>query len=203
MIAISTLLERLRRTLKDEDKNSFTDEELIDYIENGVGFLRREIINRNPEYLAVPVSHGTIDAYINEVELPGDVNYVLDVRVNGKKIKRENITSVGDTTEKGEIEKYVLLNGNRLLFFPIPQKAAKYSVIGIYDSPRLSIEAVTPFNADFDDLIFEYVVIRAGMGDHFQMNQEMEVMSVIVEQVTKLVNQYNQCEEAIVKGYYS
>ena len=202
MIAISTLLERLRRTLDDEDKNSFTNEELIDYIENGVGFLRREIINRNPEYLAVPVAYGTVDANTNEVELPSDVNYVLDVRVNGKKIKRENITSIADTTEKGEIGKYVLLNGNRLLFFPIPQRAAMYSVIGIYDSPRLSIEAVTPFNGDFDDLIFEYVVIRAGIGESLPMSQEMEVMSVIVEQVKKLVDQYNQCEEAVVKGYY-
>ena len=202
MIAISTLIEKLRRTLKDEDKNSFTDEELIDYIESGVGFLRREIINRNPEYLAVPVACGTVDAGKNNVELPGDVNYVLDVRVNGKKIKRENITSIEDTTEKGEVAKYVLLNGNELLFFPVPQKAVKYSVVGVYDSPRLSVEAVTPFNGDLDDLIFEYVIIRAGMGDHFQMNQELEVMSVIVEQVKKLVEQYNQCEEAVVKGYY-
>lgn len=202
MIAISTLLEKLRRTLKDEDKNSFTDDELIDYIENGIAFLRRVIINSNPEYIAVPIASGTVDADTNEVELPGDVNYVLDVRVNGKKIKRENISSVGDTTETGEIKKYVLLNGNRMLFFPVPKKKATYSVIGIYDSPLLSVEAVTPFNSDMDNLIFEYVIIRAGMGDHFQMSQEMEVMGIILEQVTKLVNQYNQCEEGLVKGYY-
>ena len=150
----------------------------------------------------MPVACGTVDAGKNNVELPGDVNYVLDVRVNGKKIKRENITSIEDTTEKGEVAKYVLLNGNELLFFPVPQKAVKYSVVGVYDSPRLSVEAVTPFNGDLDDLIFEYVIIRAGMGDHFQMNQELEVMSVIVEQVKKLINQYNQCDESIVKGYY-
>lgn len=202
MIAISTLIEKLRRTLKDEDKNSFTDEELIDYIENGVAFLRRVIINSNPEYIAVPITCGTVDAGKNNVELPSDVNYVLDVRVNGKKIKRENISSIEDTTEKGEVAKYVLLNGNELLFFPVPQKAVKYSVVGVYDSPRLSVEAVTPFNGDLDDLIFEYVIIRAGIGESLPMSQEMEVMSVILEQVKKLINQYNQCDESIVKGYY-
>ena len=202
MIAISTMLEKLRRTLKDEDKNSFTDEELIDYIENGVAFLRRVIINVNPEYIAVPITSGTVVGGDNDIELPADVNYVMDVRVNGKKIKRVNLFDIADTTEKGEIEKYVLLNGHRMLFFPTPTKDAKYSVIGVYDCPRLSEEAVTPFNSDMDNLIFEYVVTRAGMGDHFQMSQEREVMSIILEQVTKLVNQSNQAEEGLVKGYY-
>lgn len=202
MIALSTMLEKLRRTLKDEDKNSFTDAELIDYIENGIAFLRRAIININPEYIAVPVAEGTIEAGTNEIELPGGVNYVFDVRINGRKIKRENISSIEDTSLKGEIRRYCFLNGNRLLFFPVPEKDVEYSVIGIPDNPRLSDEAVTPFNSDMDNLIFEYVVIRAGIGDHFQMSQEMEIMSLIMDQVTKLITQYNQCEEGAVKGYY-
>ena len=115
MIAISTLIEKLRRTLKDEDKNSFTDEELIDYIENGVAFLRRVIINSNPEYIAVPIASGTLVSGDNEVELPSDVNYVMDVRVKGKKIKRVNLFDVENINAAGEIEKYVLFLGQAYL----------------------------------------------------------------------------------------
>lgn len=201
MIAVSTLLEKLRRTLKDEDKNSFTDDELIDYIEAGVAFLRRAIIAANPEYIAVQVDAGVVPAGDNEVELESSC-YVLDVRVNGKKVRRENISSIEDTGAKGDIKKYCLLNGNRLLFFPVPGASYSYSVIGIPDAPRLSAEACTPFGSDMDTLIFEYAVIRAGMGDSFQMSQEMEVMGMIMQQVTKLVTLYNQCEEGTVSGYY-
>lgn len=202
MIAISTMIEKLRRTFKDEDKNSFTDAELLDYIESGMAFLRRVIIATNPEYIAVPIASGVLEAGANEIELPCSAGYIFDMRIDGLKIARENISSINDTAAKGNPRKYCLLNGNRILLFPVPNKTISYSVIGVPDAPLLSAEAVTPYGSDMDNLIFEYAVIRAGIGDQFQMAQEMELMSAIAQQVTTILLRYNQSENSVVKGYY-
>lgn len=201
MIAISTMIDKLRRTLKDEDENSFTDAELLDYIESGVAFLRRVIISTNPEYIAVPIDSGELQAGTNEIELPCS-GYIFDVRINGTRITKENISSIKDILAKGEPQKYCLLNGNRVLLFPAPDKTVSYFIIGVPEGARLSVEGVTPFGSDMDNLIFEYAVIRAGIGDQFQMSQEMELMGLIMQQVTTLVTRYNQCEDSVVKGYY-
>lgn len=201
MISVETLLDKLRRTLKDEDKNSYSDEELIDYIEAGISFIRRIIISENPEYIATGVARGTIPAGTNELELP-TACYVYDVRIDGKKIPRENLSSIKDITQEGDIKKYVLLNGREILFFPIPQKDQEFKVMGVFDQPRLSPTSNTPFNSDIDNLIFEYVILRAGMGDQFQMAQETQLMQVIATQVEHLLNIYNECEQGQVQGYY-
>ena len=56
MLEIRPLIARLRRTLKDEDENSFTDAELLDYISDAITFVRRLIIPLNPEYIAVSIA---------------------------------------------------------------------------------------------------------------------------------------------------
>lgn len=201
MISVETLLDKLRRTLKDEDKNSFSDEELIDYIEAGISFIRRIIISENPEYIATHIMGGTVVAGENIIELPTSC-YVYDLRVDGKKIPRENLSSINDIKATGDIKKYVLLNGREILFFPIPQKDQEFLIMGIYDQPRLSPTSNTPFNSDIDNLIFEYVILRAGMGDQFQMSQETQLMQVVAQQVEHLLNIYNQCEQGQVQGYY-
>ena len=61
MIEIKSLIARLRRTMKDEDENSFTDEELLDYISDGVAFIRRIILPVNPEFIATTLASGTLD----------------------------------------------------------------------------------------------------------------------------------------------
>ena len=201
MISVETLLDKLRRTLKDEDKNSFSDEELIDYIEAGISFIRRIIISENPEYIASGIAKGTVEAGVNKLELPVSC-YVYDLRIDGKKIPRENLSSINDIKATGDIKKYVLLNGREILFFPIPQKDQEFLIMGIYDQPRLSPTSNTPFNSDIDNLIFEYVILRAGMGDQFQMSQETQLMQVVAQQVEHLLNIYNQCEQGQVQGYY-
>ena len=201
MISVETLLDKLRRTLKDEDKNSYSDEELIDYIEAGISFIRRIIISENPEYIATHIMGGTVVPGENLVELPASC-YVYDLRVDGHKIPRENLSNIKDIKAKGDIKKYVLLNGRNILFFPVPQKEQEFLIMGVYDQPRLSPTSNTPFNSDIDNLIFEYVVLRAGIGDQFQMSQETQLMQVVANQVEHLLNIYNQCEQGQVQGYY-
>lgn len=201
MISVETLLNKLRRTLKDEDKNSYSDDELLDYIEAGIAFIRRIIISENPEYLATGIAKGTLEPNVNELMLPASC-YVYDIRVDGRRIPRENLSSIKNIEETGDIRKYVLLRGREVLFFPIPQRECKYMVMGVYDQPRISITANTPFNSDLDNLIFEYVILRAGIGDQFQMSQETQLMQVISNQVEHLLNIYNETEQGRVQGYY-
>ena len=201
MISVETLLNKLRRTLKDEDKNSYSDEELIDYIDAGISFIRRIIISENPEYIANYIMSGELVPGENLIELP-TLCYVYDLRVDGKKIPRENLSNIRDINEKGDIKKYVLLNGKQILFFPIPEREQEFKIMGVYDQPRISMTANTPFNSDIDNLIFEYVILRAGIGDQFSMSQETQLMQVIANQVEHLLNIYNECEQGQVQGYY-
>ena len=201
MIEIRPLIARLRRTLKDEDENSFTDAELLDYISDAITFVRRLIIPLNPEYIAVSIAKGTLDAGENEIQLPASLQQVVCVRVDGKKIRRENISAIVNTEEKGTIKNYCLLNRKRCLLFPIPEKPCTYDVIGVKQHYEIGLDDVTPYGNDIDPLIFEYVVIRAGMGDMFQMSQELSVMATIVEQVNNLVRVANESEDNFIEGY--
>lgn len=201
MIEIKSLIARLRRTLKDEDENSFTDNELLDYIGDAITFVHRIIIQLNPEYIAVTVAEGTLSGGENKVSLSGSLQQIVDVRVNGVKIRRDNINAVRNTTEIGEINRYCVLNRKQVMFFPIPQDSCSYEVIGIKQQPELTLADSTPYGNDIDPLIFEYAVIRAGMGDMFQMSQEVSIMTNIVEQVNSIVSSTNESEDNFVEGY--
>lgn len=201
MIEVKSLIARLRRTLKDEDENSFTDAELLDYISDAITFVRRLIIPINPEFISVPIAKGTLEMGENEVNLLSSVEQIIDLRVDGVKIRRENITSIKNTQETGRIKCYCLLNRKKVLFFPIPQEQCSYEIVGIKQFFDLTMNDSTPYGNDIDPLIFEYVVIRAGMGDMFQMSQELSVMAGIVEQVNTLVRGTNDSEDNFIEGY--
>ena len=64
------------------------------------------------------------------------------------------------------------------------------------------MEDSTPYNNDFDTAIFEYAAVRAGMGDMFQMSQEMQIMTNVAEQVENLIRCTNNSEDNFVRGYY-
>lgn len=202
MVEIKSLIARLRRTMKDEDENSFTDTELLDYISDGVAFVRRVILQTNPEFIAVAVAKGELQAGENEVTLSSSVQQIVDVRIDGRKIKMENLNAIPDTKHTGRINCYCLLNRKRMLFFPVPQEKSEYEVIAVKQQPELTISDATPYNNDFDAAIFEYAVIRAGMGDMFQMSQELQVMSTVIEQVQNLIRIANDSEDNFVRGYY-
>ena len=201
MIEVKSLIARLRRTLKDEDENSFTDTELLDYISDAITFVRRLIVSTNPEFISVPIAKGTLEKGENEVILPSSVELIVDMRIDGVKIRRDNINAVKNTEETGKINRYCLLNRRKVLFFPVPEEPSKYEIIGIKQFYDLSLNDTTPYGNDIDPLIFEYVVIRAGMGDMFQMSQELSVMANIVEQVNTLVRTTNHTEDNFAEGY--
>lgn len=201
MIAVNMLIDKLRRNLKDQDSNSFTDEELLDYINDGVSFIRRLLIELNPEQLTTLLDKGELKAHTNEVTLDDDVAYIYDVRINGKKINRNNLSAVNDTEREGTIECYVVTGGNNVLFFPIPEDTVSYSVSGIKTGNMLGMDDKVPFSSEYDTVVFEYVVARAGMGDHFQMSQEMELMGSIVGQINNLIQKQNKSDIGVIKGY--
>lgn len=203
MIAIKDMLKQMRRTLKDEDKNSYSDDELLSYIHSGILFVRRMIILLNPEYLSVQLAQGVLKPGNNKITVNKSTSYIYDVRINGKKIKKEILSSIPDTEEESDVVKcYCFLNMNTVAVYPIPQKEVKYVVTGIPDNERLSLTSVTPFNADIDNLVAEYAILRAGMSDMFQMSQETQLMSTIAQQVENLVMVRNEASEVVVNPYY-
>ena len=193
----------MRRTLKDEDKNSYSDDELLSYIHSGILFVRRMIILLNPEYLSVQLAQGVLKPGNNKITVNKSTSYIYDVRIDGKKIKKEILSSIPDTEEESDVVKcYCFLNMNTVAVYPIPQKEVKYVVTGIPDNERLSLTSVTPFNADIDNLVAEYAILRAGMSDMFQMSQETQLMSTIAQQVENLVMVRNEASEVVVNPYY-
>lgn len=203
MIAIKDMLKQMRRTLKDEDKNSYSDDELLSYIHSGILFVRRMIILLNPEYLSVQLAQGVLKPGNNKITVNKSTSYIYDVRIDGKKIKKEILSSIPDTEEESDVVKcYCFLNMNTVAVYPIPQKEVKYVVTGIPDNERLSLTSVTPFNADIDNLVAEYAILRAGMSDMFQMSQETQLMSTIAQQVENLVMVRNEASEVVVNPYY-
>lgn len=202
MSSVSKMIERLRRTLKDEDKNSFTDEELVDYISDGISFVRRIVLEHNPEYLSKIIADGYLPKGTNRIDFHSEASYLLSVRVDGKELKRQHFSDIDDLSEEGVPKKYCSLGDKTVLVYPLPEKDCKYTVFGVIKQPAVTANTILPFDNDINSLVAEYAIARAGMSDHFQISQETQLMSVLVSQITTLILRQNRSEGDVVRGYY-
>lgn len=200
MMSVKDMIIRIRSSAHDQQEVGYDDVTLLSYINDGVRFIRRTVMAVYPMLLADMEVSGTVEPAEWKLELPEPISFLVDMRVNGRKLKLINPQSL-DNDDKGEPRFYYMQGFNHVCLVPVPDKEYSYSLTAIRDMVLLTLDDSSPFTNDMDDFLYEYVLIRASLTNEFDMSQESTIMSTIVSQITSLVRE-NCAHGAQVQGYW-
>lgn len=198
------LIDRCRLTLKDTEADSYSNAELLGYMDDAIRFVRRGILAINPAYLTDRLISDVTDSDVtdsDEIAFPAG-SKIVSVYVSGRKIPRKNFATLADKSDSSDRVQYYYVLRNKLYLFPKPASSIDYEVYGIAGVPAVTMGSDSGLDADMEPFLIEYVITRTGMGDSFSMSQEMNVMSQIYQQITTLMAIDTQEDESCVKGYW-
>ena len=183
MLAITDIIKRIRASTHDKQETGYKDDEIIYAINGGIRFTRRLIKDYKPLILASPPVTGTLAAGVNTVTIADTVTKMLDVRINGKLVGVTDTSNITDMTKTGEPYAYYMTGFSTVVFYPTPDAAVSYNIIYVGDLTEVTMVDKSPFPNDFDDFLVEYAVIRLSVGNEFDVSQEQQIMSSIIQQI--------------------
>ena len=198
---IKDMIIHIRHAIHDEQMTGFADEEILSYINDGVKFLRRTIMDIYPFFLADIKVEGELEQGATDIDLGEKVTRLLDVHVDGRQIQPINPMDIKDRAEIGTPRAFYRIGLTKVRLFPAPKDVVPYSITAISDQKLLDVKDDTPFSNDFDDFVYEYAVLRAAVTDEFSMQQEQTIMANIVRQVEALLHSYGPASVDLT-GYW-
>lgn len=202
MIAIKTLINRIRTLAHDTAETGYTDEDILFNINAGIRFISRIIKDMKPELLMDFPATGQLNPGENTICVNNVMLAVLAVRANGRALKVTSPLQIPDMRETAENPTaYYLCGFDKLALYPIPTKPVDYAVFYVPDTEEVTLTDKSPFPNDFDDALVEYAIIRLSMGNEFDMSQELTVMQTVMQQVQELINNFPSPEHRI-RGYW-
>lgn len=200
MMSVKDMIIRIRASAHDQQEVGYDDVTLLSYINDGLRFVRRTIMAVYPMYLADLAVSGNVDAGEWKLDLPDPISLMVDMRVNGRRLKLINPQAL-DVDDNGEPRFYYMQGFQTVCLVPKPDKEYQYELTAIRDMVLLKLEDSSPLTNDMDDFLYEYVLIRASLTNEFDMSQESTIMSSIVNQITSMVRE-NCAHGAQVQGYW-
>ena len=94
MLPIKTIIKTVRATIHDTDAITYDDSELMDVLNNGIRFIRRTIIEMQPEILSETIA-GELSAGENTVYMEKRPATIVEITA-GDKVKTSNTYRVSD-----------------------------------------------------------------------------------------------------------
>ena len=201
-MTVKEMIERIRSSVHDKQEVGYTDRDLVGYINDGIRFLRRTVMSIAPMMLADINLDGILEAGENKLETEKPISLMVDVRADGRKLEAINPLAIYDIKTRGKPDSYYMVGNNTIVLYPVPDCETDYSVIAVSDMEMVDEKGESPFNNDLNDFVFEYALIRASLGNEFDMSQETSVMGTIVSQVEFMLE--NRVPKAVdVEGYWN
>lgn len=218
---LKELMQKIRINTHDNDSLEYTDVTLINYINDGIRFIRRIILDLDPmliaEYTTGNTGITTETESVNEdgetvttttisdfyvIDLGQKVSAVIDVRIGGKLISAVNPRLIPDETEIGDPAGYHVVGFRKIMLYPRPSNSLPYSAFTVPDITLLKTEDDEfPLMSEFEDFVIEYAGIRCSVSNEFDVSQETNIMGSIISQVEAIVRSYN-CRGLQSAGYW-
>ena len=208
-MTVKDIIERIRASTHDRDSLDYDDDQLIQYINNGVRFVRRTILAIDNYLLAdtvtgvndVPAPSDDEDDINTEpvepidlsiINIDGGFSSIIGVKVNGNELKPINPRVIDVPDQEGEPSYYYAIGLKKIALWPLPTGRVEYTVTLVPDYTILTgLDDEVPFTSDVIDFIVEYAVIRASMVNEFDVSQESQIMGAIVSQIETLFHGIN------------
>lgn len=218
---VQDIIERIRASTHDKDKLDYTDEQFINYINNGIRFVRRTILAIDTYLLCDTVTgvnelpteedeqqeseneNVVIDDEATEeepepvdlavIKMESPFSGLVSVRVNNRTLRPINPRLIDEPDREGEPHCYFAAGFNNIHLWPRPTGTkVEYTVTYVPDLVILTdLDEEVPFNNDIIDFIVEYGVIRASLVNEFDMSQEAQIMGSIIAQMENLLHGIN------------
>lgn len=192
MIKIKDLIRRIRSMAHDQQAIEYSDDDLMLYINDGLRFVRRIVMDVYPSMLVDFEFDGMLDVLENTIYLFDPISHIIDVRVDGKPLKIINPRVVEDINAKGRPKFYWLVGYDKISVWPVPNTPVEFSVTGIKDLEPLTLDdEELPVPSDLEDFVYEYCILRASFTNEFDMSQESQLMVTIVNGIQQRARTFN------------
>ncbi len=210
-MTVKDIIDRIWASTHDGDELDYTDDQLLNHINNGIRSVRRTIlaidtyllcdtvtgVNELPTEPAEvipgeePEPVEPVDLAIIKLERP--FSSIESVRVNGRTLRPINPRLIDDPDRESEPHCYYAAGFNNIHLWPRPTGTkVEYTITYVPDLVILTeLEDEVPFNSDIIDFIVEYGVIRASLVNEFDMSQEAQIMGSIIAQMENLFHGIN------------
>ena len=190
MIPVKDMITRIRAETHDHQMAGFQDWEIIMYLNDGLRFLRRIIMDVYPSMLIDIDMEGELGEGDNAIYTYQPISSIIDVRIDGEHIDLINPRTIGKLTKTGKPRHYYLSGTNCLKLWPVCDKTYSYSVAAVGDFEPMTIDSETPVTNELDDFIKEYAIIRMSTTNEFDLSQETSLMSNIIQQITSRLQSF-------------
>lgn len=200
MLNVKDIIQRVRTRIHDEQGVGYNDENLLEFLNDGASILRRMIMSVNPMLLDETMT-GTLRAGEDSVYLLKPVSQLVHVTLDKKQLPITSRQMIDDEAYSGYPRCCYLDGLKRLRFFPVDTQKHTYGIDYIPDMELLTLEDTSPFLTDLDQILIEYVGIRAAVADEYSVNEEQSILSAIMAQAEQLVRDLTPMDVQ-AKGYW-
>lgn len=195
---LKDILYYTRIKINDTNAYRFTDEDMINIVNEAIRFIRNIFIKEVPDMLVDPAIEGVLKSGENSIQLTVQPVQYTDVRCNGKLLHKTSIHSIRDLKRTGEPEFFVITGVNSIAVYPIPTQQIDYS-IRVITAPVVvqNNDDVMPFPDDFNDSIIEYTAMRLSLIDEYDQSVEIQLLQQIQSNIINKLSIYAVDEHAV------
>jgi hypothetical protein len=188
MGAVNGIISAARYKIVDTLSKNFTDTELLVYVNEGNRLLRKTVALLNPNLVITKETKNTT-ASQDYVTTAKTILHLPDgcVRIDGDPIYLINPEDIHDLSETGQPKYYWQEGFTTVTLWPVPDKVYSVSIRYVESATALIAGGNTIWPAEYDDIIQEYMVIRAGTRDGAITDVEQQFLKWFIDQITPFV----------------
>lgn len=190
MLSVKDMILRVRAATHDQQETGYSDMDLLMYINDGLRFARRTIMDIYPMLLVDTELEGEFMEGENEILSDRPISAIVDVRIDGERIGAINPRSIRDLRERGKPQQYYICGFSSIRVWPVPVHMHSYHVLAVGDMKPLKWDEDSPLPNEFEDFIYEYVIVRASLTNEFDMSQENNIMASVVQQISTAIRSF-------------
>lgn len=191
-MTLKDIITRVRTNTHDKDNLEYDDTTVIDYINDGIRFVRRTIMAIDPLQLVSAPIEGMMEAGNSVIDIEQRLSAILEVRINGINLHKRTPWLIDDMSATGTPQSYFVTGFGTVNVWPIPTMDCTYKVLGIPDMEILKeLDDVFPMMNELSDFVVEYASIRSSLTNEFDVSQETSIMSSIISQIEDMIRRYN------------
>ena len=203
-MTLKTIINRVRANTHDKDNLEYEDTTVIDYINDGIRFVRRTIMAIDPLQLVESPITGTLTPGQNTITPVNSkkMSAILEVRVDGVNLKKDTPWLIDNLAATGSPKSYYVTGFGTINIWPVPTQKCEYTILAVPDMKILSeADDEFPMMNDLADFVVEYASIRSSLTNEFDVSQENAIMGSIVSQIEDMVRRYNT-DSIQLSGYW-
>lgn len=202
MIKTADLIKRIRAMSHDEQELEYSDEDIMLYVNDGIRFVRRIIMDIYPSMLVDVEADGVLDIGENTIYTFEPIAQIVNLWVGGRRIEVINPRSLKNMRFMDVPTGYYLSGYDKIKVWPLPNRPVDYHLEAIKDFEPMTLQDEDlPVPTGIEDFVYEYCVLRASFTNEFDMSQETQLMTTIINGIQTMLRPF-AAPSVQLRGYW-